>query len=198
MPNVHRSHQRNYEFSQTDEFVEWLVSTVRARFVRIMRTHVSGDFYDVAYIQKWVEIAKACRHTRFFAYTRSWRCDDMLPELIQWSRLPNVSLWWSIDRETGPAPLVSGIRRAYMATDDVDAQHVPDDCDLIFRDNPHTVIKRARDVLVCPVENGVTKGVTCSKCGICWDKLRAPRWEHLLPEIQGDDINAPELVCLKT
>lgn len=196
MPTVRRCHERSFEFSKTDGFAEWMTSTCKSRFIRNMRVHVSGDFYDVPYTRKWIEIAKAARHTKFFAYTRSWRCDDILPELIQWSRLPNVVLWWSIDRETGPAPLIPGIRRAYMAIDDVDTQHAPDDCDLIFRENTHTVIKYARDVLVCPVENGVTQGVTCSKCGICWDKLRAPRWERFFPEITGADVHAPEPECL--
>ena len=197
MPNVERSHQGNYVFSQTPEFADWMISTCRAKFVRIMRVHVSGDFYDLDYIYKWHLIAQRSPHTRFYAYTRSWREEELLPALIKLSRYRNFVLWWSIDRETGPAPLVEGVRQAYMATDDVDANLCPDDSDLMFRDGHPTVMKRGNGVLVCPPENGVTEGVTCSKCGICWDKLRRPVWERLvLPTIRGEqEILAPELVC---
>lgn len=196
MPNVRRSHVRNFEFSESPIFADWMASAIAAKFVRAMRIHVSGDFYDVGYVRKWIEIVHRSPNQIFFAYTRSWRIEDMLPELIKLGALPNMQLWWSIDRETGPAPLVRGIRRAYMAIDDSDADCTPDDCDLVFRDHPLTIMKKANGIQVCPVENGVTTQVkiTCSTCRICWSGKQS-RWEHaMLPYMDADvvkEINAP-------
>lgn len=195
MTNVKESHLRNWNFSKTSGFTDWMTSQLQASFVRVMRIHVSGDFYSIEYIRKWAEIVRRSPRQQFFAYTRSWRVEEMLPELVKLGGLPNFQMWWSIDRETGPAPLIRGVRRAYMAIDDVDAEHAPDDCDLVFRDNPGTVMKKANGVMVCPPENGVAikNKITCSNCGICWNK-RAAHWEDtILPYIEetGIEINAP-------
>jgi len=180
MPNVKQSHVRNYTFTQDENFTAWMITTLRMRDIRLMRVHVSGDFYSPEYVQKWIDIATASPQTTFFAYTRSWRVDALLPELIQLGGLPNFQLWWSIDRETGPAPAIKGMRRAYMAISDADALAAPNDCDLVFRVNTSTRMPKANGVTVCPVENGIdTKfPITCSKCGICW-KTKTPRWETL-------------------
>lgn len=194
MPNVRSVHDRNYDFSLTDQFEDWMRAVVVTNFVQIMRIHVSGDFYDLAYTQKWFRILSQLPRTRFFAYTRSWRDESIFPELVKIAGLSNVSLWFSIDRETGPAPLVRGVRRAYMAISDVDAENAPDDCDLVFRDDPVTIMKKANGVQVCPPENGVTTQfkITCSHCGICWNKQQT-QWEtDLLPLLDTSEINAPE------
>jgi len=196
--NVKTSHRRNYEFSQGDLFADWMAGMCKANFIRVMRVHVSGDFYDLDYIRKWLHIVSFAKQTQFFAYTRSWREEELFPELVKLASRDNFQMWWSIDRETGPAPLIRGVRRAYMAIDDVDAAHAPDDCDLVFRDKPTTIMKKANGVQVCPPENGVTtKGkITCSQCGICWNKraITDTRWETvLLPyfEETGVEIDAP-------
>lgn len=198
MPTVEASHARNYRFSQQPEFVAWMVGVIAAQFVRVMRVHVSGDFYDVEYTRKWLHIIRQTPHVQFFAYTRSWRRDELLPELIQISQEANVHLWWSIDRESGPAPIVRGIRRAYMAINDVDASLAPDDCDLVFRDKPQTVMKTANGIQVCPPENGVklANKITCSRCGICWH-AKLSQWEYdLLPHMDDvPEILVPEGLC---
>jgi hypothetical protein len=183
MPNVVNSHQRNFQYSKTPEFADWMVASLQTSFVRVMRIHVSGDFYTNEYIHKWIDVVKRSPDTQFFAYTRSWRIDYMLPELIRLAGLPNMQLWWSIDRETGPAPTIKGIRRAYMAITDVDAQNAPNDCDLIFRDNQDTIMKRANGIPVCPTEMGFVqkRKTTCSTCGICW-KQKDTRWEKQILE----------------
>jgi len=197
--SIQKAYQRNYDFSRTADFVPWMQGALMASFVRVMRVHVSGDFYDPVYVRKWVSIARASRHITFFAYTRSWRADEMLPELIRFSRLPNVHLWWSTDRETGPAPAIRGIRTAYMAVNDIDGAHAPNHADLVFRDLPPwgptpTAMKRANGVLVCPAENGV-KGKTkhtCSTCKLCWT-ARQPKWETAMATTYNLSLTATEL-----
>jgi len=195
MPNVKESHERNFHFCTAPEFEDWMAMQLLDQFVRVMRVHVSGDFFSVEYVRRWLRIVKRSPRQQFFAYTRSWRVEEMIPELIELAAEPNFQMWWSLDRETGPAPLIRGIRQAYMAIDDVDASLAPDDCDLVFRDQPATRMKRANGVLVCPTENGVkTKAkITCSHCGICWNK-KATNWEtSLLPyyDMTGVEIVAP-------
>lgn len=187
-PNVKKAHRRNFDYSKTDGFVDWLVGSSRATFARVLRIHVSGDFYDVDYTRKWYEIAKLLPNVQLFTYTRSWREEAILPELLTLSTLSNFQLWWSIDRETGPAPLIRGIRRAYMAIDDVDAECAPDDCDLVFRAQRATVMKKANGIVVCPAENGIARKpkATCSDCEICWNQHGPVKtcWEeHLQPTV---------------
>jgi hypothetical protein len=184
MPAVAATHARNTEFAKTDEFVSWMSAKLQSEHVRVIRVHVGGDFFDSDYIEKWREIVSRAGRTEFFAYTRSWRSEEMLPALSRLARYPNVHLWFSMDRATGPAPLIRGVRRCYLAVNDADAATTPTDCDLVFRDRPGTVLKSANGVLVCPTENGVTGRLhhTCSSCGLCWRKQRLPRWEQqLLP-----------------
>jgi hypothetical protein len=98
-----------------------MIADLKRQFARVVRVHVAGDFYDEDYTQKWLEVIQELPHVQFFAYTRSWRVSDILPSLIQLAREPNMHLWWSIDRETGGAPFVPGVRVAYMAINDIDA-----------------------------------------------------------------------------
>lgn len=196
--SIKQTHQRNWDFAQTEFFAPWLIGEIRQLGVRIFRIHVAGDFYDLAYVQKWRHIVHSCRHVTFFAYTRSWRVPEMLPDLLALGALPNMRLWWSIDRETGPAPYSPHIRTAYMAINDVDASTAPNDCDLVFRSKRNTPMKKANGVLVCPAENGV-KGTlrhTCSTCRFCWDRKQGPQWAPvLLPYLTANEggvaIDAP-------
>jgi len=195
MPSVEKAYAKNYAFSQTDGFAEWMIHSIAAKMASLARVHPSGEFYDVPYVDKWITIAKGTRRTEYFGYSRAWRDAAILPHLIAFAALPNVDLWWSIDRETGPAPAIKGIKRAYMAINDTDAKTAPNDCDLVFRAKRNTVMKRANGIQVCPPENGVpTKNkITCSSCGICYN-TKLPRWEaDLAVELQSyGEINVPE------
>lgn len=192
-PSVQTAYRRNKAMADKPWFADWMTAELKHRMVRIVRIHVSGDFYSVEYTRKWHTIVAACPDARFFAYTRSWAVDAMLHDLIQLSRFPNMALWWSVDRLSGPAPAIRGIRKAYMAIDDADAMNAPNDCDLIFRDRRSTRMKRGNGVLVCPHENGVKTQVriNCSKCGICWKTDKAPRWEAAYDEIAAELLAPP-------
>jgi hypothetical protein len=207
-PAVRRLYQRNKEFAKTDPFVGWTIGALRQRFMLAFRLHVSGDFFDAEYTNKWydiihymhthpnVRVSNTLVPVRFFAYTRSWRDASVLPALIRLSTLPNMRLWFSLDRSTGSPPLVPGIKRAYMARTDLDASYVPDDCDLVFRVRPKTVMKRTNGVLVCPAENSVVGKIkhTCTSCQLCWNGGQRAQWEDYLcvGDDDGIEINAPE------
>lgn len=195
---VKRLYARNKLLAETPEFTPWLMHELKRLQAKVFRLHVSGDFFDINYTEQWVQIAQRSPRVTFFAYTRSWRVPEILVSLIRLSHLPNVRLWFSMDLMTGSAPLVPGVRRAYLATDDLDAQMAPDDCDLVFRNRPTTVMKRTNGVLVCPAENGVKADSgfrhTCTTCQLCWAKDARSRWQDL---VQLDNVGMEEGIELE-
>lgn len=139
-----------------------------------------ATLYDAAYARKWAEVARACPGTAFFTYTRSWRCPEILPELIALAQLPNVSLWFSSDRDSGRPPIVPHVRQAYLQVVGEADAGILADADLVFRvplprrpGSPNAYAypaKRANGVLICPKEQGIERKVemTCSSCRICF------------------------------
>jgi hypothetical protein len=161
---------RNWIIACTPFFVWWMVSRLTKAKARVVRIHVSGDFFNAAYVRQWLRIAESLPQIQFFAYTRSWRVPAIRIALAEFSRLPNVALWYSEDSETGCPKLVPSehrIRLAYLATH---AGDIPPSADLVFRDYPTRglVQKRVGGALVCPAENGISGHVRCSSCAICY------------------------------
>lgn len=134
----------------------------------LCRLHVSGDFYSRAYALKWYYVIKRSPHVRFWFYTRSWRIPEIEPVLRKLALLDNCQAWYSVDHDTGrPQRVPAGVRLAYLMTEDGDVPRYKPD--LYFRDYAlrKSVQKRVGNVLVCPPENGVSKGVSCERCRIC-------------------------------
>jgi hypothetical protein len=173
-------HRRNYQRSLQADFPNLMIAEIRRGMIGVIRIHTSGDFYEANYVRRWTEVARACPGTKFFAYTRSWRHAEVLAELIELARQPNVHLWFSQDRETGPSPTVARVRRAYLLPVDESEANVPEKVDLVFRvplprrpGQPTAYArpaKRANGALICPKEQGITRQVemTCSRCRICF------------------------------
>lgn len=160
---------KNWQFSKRKDFVAVatkLLSKTKAN--TLLRLHVAGDFYDKEYIEKWYDILQQCPHLKTWVYTRSWRLTDMYPAIAKLAALPNVSMWFSCDRETGhPKKMPMGVRTAYMMVDATDIPHYTPD--LYFRDYAvrDTVAKYIQGALVCPAENGISGHVQCEKCKVC-------------------------------
>jgi len=181
-----RRHRRNHERSLLPRFAATMIAEIRRGLVRVVRIHASGDFYDADYARKWAEVARACPGTAFFAYTRSWRRPEILAGLVGLAGLPNVSLWFSTDRDSGPSPAVPRVRRAHLLALGEAEAGVPADADLVFRvplprrpGRPNSYArpaKRANGVLVCPKEQGIDRKVeiTCTSCRLCFAQ-RGPR-----------------------
>lgn len=162
---------KNYELSLTDFFAGFILGCLFLFKIRTVRIHASGDFYSAEYVGKWTEIAMRRSDVTFYAYTRSWRNRDgsinesMVQVFAKFAALPNVRLWYSCDKDTGEPPLTSHVMRCYLQGSDED---IPDyDVDLFFRDKRGKVVKRVKNKIVCPVENGATK-TTCSACKLCY------------------------------
>ena len=183
MQNVKDALAGCYRASKRPNFPAVMIEEIAKAQAKIVRIHPSGDFYDAVYVDKWIEIARACRDTVFFAYTRSWRVPEILVALKKLARLKNVRLWWSADSEShetdGRPPKIKRTRVAYVVT--ADGQPVPEYVNLILRDNPKTLEKYRQGRVVCPAENGMTYTfgkMTCSRCQLCVRDRAMPAKEY--------------------
>lgn len=149
-----------------------LTAAVDRAGAAVVRVHAAGDLFSVAYARAWLAVAAARPGVRFYLYTRSWRRRPFGPVLRDLAALPNVRLFYSIDRDSGvPTGVPPRVRLAYMAAAAADVP--PPEADLVFLDRPlrRTRTVRLNGTLVCPLENGTGWAGTCDKCGLCVDPL---------------------------
>lgn len=140
---VKDSLERNYEISLTDEFVPLLIKEINKKKLKVVRIHPSGDFYNANYIEKWIEIVKACPDTSFWVYTRSWSIPSMQAPLQALALESNIQVWASVDDTTVGTP--TGLRVAAVAPswDSYDNSYVR-----------------------CPAQKN--PDITCTKCTYCF------------------------------
>lgn len=84
--------ERNFRFSQTDEFVDYMIAYISVKLNHLkagkrffFRIHESGDFYNKAYTKKWLSIMRYFEDDSrvvFMAYTKSIRffVGEVLPK----------------------------------------------------------------------------------------------------------------------
>lgn len=168
-PGVEARYEENKKRSLEASFVTDMIEEIKARKFKVIRVHAIGDFYDGAYVGKWIAIARALPGVVFYCYTRSWRKPEIRRTLLRLQRLGNVALWWSTDRETGPAP--EGLT-AYMSMDDTDV--APFDVSMIFRVKRKDYRATVGGVRVCPKERCQSDhpkypaALTCHTCKVCF------------------------------
>jgi len=174
MPSVRQRMNLNHKFSESKEFVPWMTKALWAHSVRVMRIHCAGDFFDAEYTEKWLQIVKQTPRVVFFGYTRSWRDEEIAPVLQRLALVKNMRLWYSADIQTGTPPRVPGLKGiAWMARDSHEEEEAPAWSDLVFRDKPRTLLKKANGVQVCPNEIGLPEPyprLTCTQCQLCFRK----------------------------
>lgn len=167
-PVVINALARNFKASKSRDFVSWMVHEIRENYVRIFRPHVVGDFYNGAYIRKWISIVRRSPEVAFYIYTRTWNVPEYFEPIKKLALLPNMQLWLSFDQSMPVPPKIEGAQWCYLAVNDAD--HPPQKTDLVFREERRTVMKVAKyHSPVCAYETGLTK-TTCSKCRMCWEK----------------------------
>ena len=96
-PKLRDIFQNNLEASKRVDFVERIVHAISDTKAEAFRLHVVGDFYDVDYVEKWLEIAGRLPDVKFFGSTRSWRVPGLREAVETFRDLPNVCLRASID-----------------------------------------------------------------------------------------------------
>jgi hypothetical protein len=159
-------HRHNWERAEDiPRFTQDLIAEIRWKQVKILRIHVAGDFFGVAYVRAWIKIIKSCRRVTFLFYTRSWRVAELRPHLIELASLPNVYAFWSEDRDTGASNMPVG-RRCFLCIEPTDEALVPPGV-LVFREDTRSPQKWINGSWVCPKEQRNGSSVTCSACLRC-------------------------------
>jgi len=80
-PGVLASRLRNYKLSLREDFPELMVNKIKKMKGRYIRVHVSGDFYNQSYLDKWVSISRQLPEVTFLAYTKA--------HILDFSNLPS-------------------------------------------------------------------------------------------------------------
>jgi hypothetical protein len=196
-PNVGRKYERNKAFAESANFIRHMIANIP--YGRDFRIHVSGDFYSWQYVQAWVEIVKARRDVRFYAYTRSWRDSVIWFDLQKLGAFSNMTLNLSCDKETGipDCENAQDYRWCYM-TDNDEGPFWLRSNDIVFRTNHNArqgnhqwkrnkavkngqdpdaiapLLHRIADAIVCPFERGkdMPANFSCARCQLC---VRKPK-----------------------
>ena len=72
--NVQNGLSNKYQATKNKSFVDDVIKELNSKRTTkqiYVRIHDAGDFYSPAYLDKWVDIATALPHIRFYAYTKS-------------------------------------------------------------------------------------------------------------------------------
>ena len=196
-----RAHLReaaSYILSLREDFpdiINWYLDKLRSRApTRVVRLHVSGDFYSTEYVVKWYRVAEANPDYVFYTYTRSFK------QVIEAGKPPgNLLIHLSADRYN-----LDEAVKAYNAIRSKIVTYVytpgskrdlgaivrlvleTDAWVLVFRNHaPHAPrvkpdireLRRELRKMAGPAADRVVfdphefwGGVTCLECGICWKK----------------------------
>tara|TARA_E500000305_G_scaffold105663_1_gene103353 strand:- start:22 stop:438 length:417 start_codon:yes stop_codon:yes gene_type:complete len=63
--------EKRLEITKTISFIPLMIAEIKKKKATYIRIHDSGDFYSPKYLNKWLEIARACKDVKFYAYTKS-------------------------------------------------------------------------------------------------------------------------------
>ena len=72
--NVQKGLSNKYQATKNKSFADDVIKELNSKRTTkqiYVRIHDSGDFYSPAYLNKWIDIAKALPNVRFYAYTKS-------------------------------------------------------------------------------------------------------------------------------
>jgi hypothetical protein len=175
-PQAAKRYRQNLKLTKRKDFVRRVRAFLFSQGIRVVRIHTGGEFATVRYARKWLRIASKSPKVKFFTYTRAWRIPAIREVLGELSRLPNVALWYSCDRETGmPEWLPPRVRIAWLMSTAEDQP--PADADLVFRTVPLRKVPalELNGVPVCPAENGQQPAATCDRCRLCWRPAQSTR-----------------------
>jgi len=71
-PVVQAKYHSNYELTKNkDLFMKVVQSEIIKKRIEYVRIHSSGDFYNLKYLNAWIEIARSNPNVIFYGYTKS-------------------------------------------------------------------------------------------------------------------------------
>lgn len=178
-PRNRALNEARLQAAESDDFVDAMRRELDGRGVTLLRLHSSGDFFSSPYIRKWEAILGSTPAVRAWAYTRSWRLPDLLPDLKTLAKLPNMRLQFSADQETGLPPLVEGVEVNFLQVEEEVISDATGQVKLVWRTRREgrAVAKRLAlplaptPALICPNYQGTGDraghSVTCEQCRFC-------------------------------
>jgi hypothetical protein len=169
LPAVADRLEANLALSQTEWFAPLMIREVRRRRPPVVRIGGAGDFYSVAYIEAWQEVADATPATRYYFYSRSWAVPELRGPLEALGARRNVVAYWSLDKDSPPVGRVPPrTRLCFLMTDPED--RVPAGVSLVFRTRPlrREPLRRIGLATVCPGEARPDANVHCESCRLCF------------------------------
>lgn len=110
-----------------------------------VRIHSSGDFFSSEYIDFWIDIIRQLPNTDFWAYTRSWAIDSLLPDLERLRAIENIELFASWDETMATPP--ENWRRSIVVSSQSEVQSTG---------------------IICPEQTGAVPD--CANCRYCMNK----------------------------
>ncbi len=137
---------KNHPNDVSDSIISQLFDADKPCAVRV---HSSGDFFSIDYIDLWIKIAKRSSDTHFWAYTRSWGCNDLFPYLEKLRSLENVQIIASWDTTMDSLP-PSNWRKCLVCHNETEAS--------LYLHDPSNMV-------ICPEQIGLVDN--CASCGLC-------------------------------
>jgi Gene product 88 len=80
-PNVRTCWERNWETTKRSDFIQIATEELSKGSPKTVRIHVAGDFYDLLYFTKWVNIARRLPRIKFYSYTKNKICLGIAEEI---------------------------------------------------------------------------------------------------------------------
>ena len=100
-PNVKKFYDGNFKLvlNDLDTFKKMVINQVkkkndnpRAKSIKTIRIHASGDFFSMDYLKAWLDICNELKEVQFFAYTKAFNKIDATP-----GNLNIINSWVEVD-----------------------------------------------------------------------------------------------------
>jgi hypothetical protein len=106
----------------------------------VVRLHILGDFYSLAYVGLWIEMLATYPQLRIYGYTARWKRDDPIAMALAAFAMES---WDRFAMRFSNAPI--------------------DTCSTVTIEHAAAC---PPDAIICPVQLGTSE--SCSTCALCW------------------------------
>lgn len=138
------------------QWIQCMVDAIRNSGAEYFRVHDSGDMFNAAYAECWLEVCRAMPRVQFWIPTRAWQqpagplpvFDPLLDTLRRIAALPNVAVRPSALNFGDLPPAVDGLHAGSTAD-----------------------IAQTCGVNHCPAPS---QGNQCGECRACWEEKTTP------------------------
>jgi hypothetical protein len=151
--NMNAINDKNFVFSLTEEITKLV--TKKKNAPTTFRWHVSGDIKDIKYLNSMQQVMTKFPEVTFYAYTRNWSLPNWGPHLDSIKKLPNFTLFASVDDEHINNGILPGNewRIAYFGS----------------KTQQEIATLTNKKTITCPNQVNKTKTVLCDTCQYCFN-----------------------------